>query len=222
MPRPSIRPDVRKVETVPNVIENGAVREWINLRKSALLDKVSAHDVLRQFGVNLRFSGSSQSEQILCPFHDDSRPSAKVYPSEGGKPSKFYCFTCRGKALDIFALWANFKGDPDMKFTQVLRGLEETFGLETPEPPARGNEAYESLRGPSEEDLEVKDLLGVCERRLRDAKPSFKLEGFLVVGQCLDRLHYRIEKGLLKTAEARVIIRKVLDKISEKMRASPA
>lgn len=224
MPRPSTRPDARRAGTGPNIIETNAVWDWITLRKETLLDKVSAHDVLRYFGVSLRFSGSEQREQIPCPFHDDNHPSARVFPTEGSSPSALYCFTCfGGKRKNIFELWKAFKGDPEMKFTLVLRGLEEAFGMETPEPPSRLNDAYEvSSRGPSEEDLEVQRLLEVCELRLRDAKPNFKMEGFLIVGQCLDRLHYRIGKGTIKLAEAKVIIRKVLDKISEKMRVAGA
>jgi len=108
-----------------------------------------------------------------------------------------------------------------MKFSVVLRGLEEAFGIETPEPPKREFYGAEPLRGPSEEEVEVRSLLEVCERRLRDAKASFQMAGFLLVGQCLDRLHYRIGKGTIDLVQAKGIMRKVLDKISEKMRASP-
>lgn len=210
----------RKVGTGTNIIEQGSVREWIYQRKDKLLEKVSAQDVLRHFGVALKFASGDHSEQILCPFHDDSRPSARVYPSQGGKPSAFYCFTCGGKPKDIFGLWKEFKGDPEMKFSVILRGLEDAFGIETPEPPKKEFFGAESLRGPSEDELEVRDLIEVCERRLQDAKPNFTLRGFLLVGQCLDRLHYRIGKGNIEMAVAKGITRKILDKISEKMRAA--
>jgi hypothetical protein len=220
MPRPSTPPDARKLGT--NL--NPAVLDWFNQRKEALTDKVSAHDVLRHFGVKLKFGGSDREEQIQCPFHNDSNPSAKVYPANGRRPSHLYCFACRGHGWDIFDLWKLFQGNSEMKFTQVLRGLEEAFGLEASDPPYRvGDFDFDQApRGPSEEDLEVQRLLDVCERRLRDSKSSFKLAGFLVVGQCLDRLHYRIEKGLLKATEAKTIARKILDKIGEKVRVSSA
>lgn len=217
---PSTRPGERKVGTGGNIIEQGSVREWIYQRKDTLLQKVTAQDVLRHFGVNLKFTSGDHSEQILCPFHDDSRPSARVYPSQGSKPSAFYCFTCGGKPKDIFGLWKEFKGDPEMKFTVILRGLEDAFGIETPEPPKRDFFAPEALRGPSEEELEVRDLLSVCERRLRDAKSNFNMNGFLLVGQCLDRLHFRLGKGSIELAAAKSVMRKILDKISEKMRAA--
>lgn len=216
----SAPPRERKVGTNTNIIEQGSVREWVYQRRDTLLDKVTAQDVLRHFGVSLKFAGGEHSEQILCPFHDDSRPSARVYPSQGGKPSAFYCFTCGGKPKDIFGLWKAFKGDSEMKFTVILKGLEDAFGIETPEPPKRDFFSPESLRGPSEDELEVRDLLSVCERRLRDAKPNFTMKGFLMVGQCLDRLHFRMGKGNIDLVVARGITRKVLDKISEKMRAS--
>jgi hypothetical protein len=216
---PSVRPLERKIETRSNILESGSLREWIYQRKDVLLNKVTAQDVLRHFGVALKFTSGDHSEQILCPFHDDSRPSARVYPSQGGKPSAFYCFTCGGKPKDIFGLWKEFSGDSAMKFTLVLRGLEKAFGIETPEPPKMDYNP-EALRGPSEEDLEIKDLLSVCERRLRDAKSNFSMNGFLLVGQCLDRLHYRVEKGTIESGTAKAVIQKIRDKISEKMRAS--
>lgn len=220
MPRPSTPPDARKLKT--NL--NPAVLDWFETRKETLINRVSAHDVLRHFGVTLKFSGSDREEQIQCPFHNDSNPSAKVYPATGRSSSALYCFACRGRGWDIFALWKMFQSNPEMKFTQVLRGLEEAFGITPPDPPYRvGDFDFDQApRGPSEEDLDVQRLLGVCERRLRDSKSSFKLEGFLLVGQCLDRLHYRVEKGLLKAEEAKAIVRKILDKIGEKVRVSSA
>jgi len=228
MTRFSDLPGARKLGT--NL--NPAVLDWLDKRKEALVDKVSAHDVLRHFGVSLKFGGSDREEQFPCPFHNDSNPSAKVYPSSSRRPSHLYCFACGGKGWDIFELYKLFQGSPEMRFGQVLRGLEETFGLESPEPPYRVEDFDfdQAPRGPSEEDLEVQSLLGVCERRLQDSKPYFKLDGFLVVCQCLDRLYYRIEKRLsilpgsheYKASEAKSVIRKILDKIGEKVRVSPA
>ena len=223
MPRPSIRPETRTLDR-DNSLAGTAFREWTAIRKDTLRDKVKAHDVLRYFGISLKFSGSEHREQIPCPFHDDSDPSARVYPDEGpNSPSGLYCWTCfGGKRKDIFDMWKSFKGDEGMRWTQILRGLEEAFGIEAPKAPTLSHENYESIRGPSEEEVDVQDLLKVCERRLRDSKPSFKMEGFMVVGQCLDRLHHRLEKNLIGLAEAKTVIRKVLDKISEKVRATGA
>ena len=218
MPRPSTRPEARTLDS-DNSLAGSAFRDWTALRKETLLDKVKAHDVLRHFGVALKFGGSEHREQIPCPFHDDTHPSAGVYPDEGSTPSGLFCFTCfGGKRKDIFALWKAFKGDDGMKWLQVLRGLEEAFGIEASKAPTLSHENYESLRGPSEEEVDVQDLLNVCERRLRDAKSNFQMGGFMVVGQCLDRLHYRIEKKLINLSDAKSVIRKILDKISEKMR----
>jgi len=222
MPRPSTRPEARKLDS--DNLAGAAFREWTTIRKETLRDKVKAHDVLRHFGVALKFSGSDHREHIPCPFHDDRNPSASVFPDEGANsPSALYCWVCfGGHRKDIFDLWKTFKGDEGMKWHQILRGLEEAFGIEAPKAPTLSHESYETLRGPSEEEVDVQDLLNVCERRLRDSKPSFKMEGFMVVGQCLDRLHHRIEKGLISLPEAKAVIRKILDKISEKVRAEGA
>lgn len=210
----------RRIDSDGNRIESSAVTEWFEQRKATLLNSVSAHDVLRHFGVSLKFGGSEHEEQIPCPFHDDTRPSARVYPTIGSRNSHLYCYTCRF-TKDIFDLWAAFKGNPEMKFSAKIRGLEEEFGITPPEPPSGyGTALNRTQQGPSEEDIEIRDLLVVCERRLRDFKGSFTLRGFLLVGQCLDRLHFRIDNGLINPAEAKKIAQIVLAKIREKVRAT--
>ena len=158
-------------EAFQNSYRNTAYKTWVDQRKEVLLNKVSAHDVLRHFGVDLRFSGDHQEEQICCPFHGDSNPSARVFPDIGGRPSHVFCYVCRGKGWDIFDLWKLFNSEPEMKFTAVLRGLEKAFGIDTPEGPDMSREPVQ--RGPTEEEQVVLRLLDVCENRLRNAKEAF-------------------------------------------------
>jgi hypothetical protein len=191
---------------------------WVDQRKEALLEKVSAHDVLRYFGVDLKFGGDHQEEQICCPFHGDSNPSARVFPDIGGRPSHVFCYVCRGKGWDIFALWKLFNSDPEMKFTAVLRGLEKAFGLTTPEAPDMSRDPIQ--QGPTEEELVVIKLLDACENRLRNNKAVFALEAFLKIGKLLDQLHYQVELQLINLDEAEERIRQVLAKISEKVRSA--
>lgn len=188
---------------------------WCNQRKDTLRERVTAQDVLRHFGVDLKFGGSDHEEQICCPFHGDKDPSARVYGSQGDSPSGVYCYVCR-KRWDIFGLWGEFCNDPEMKFTAKLLGLERAFGITTPEAP-EVNYEYKA-RGPTEEEIAVTEKLGVCEKRLRDNRKSFQLEGFLKVGKVLDLMHYQVKHSQITSEVALQRIQLVLNKIAEKSR----
>jgi hypothetical protein len=196
---------------------NPTYKLWVDQRVEVLLEMVSAHDVLRHFGVELKYSGDTHEEQICCPFHGDSNPSARLHPQEGSSRSGLYCFVCR-KRWDIFALWREFNSDSEMKFTAILRGLEKAFGITTPEAPDMSREPIQ--RGPTEEELVVLRLLDACENRLRNNKSAFTLEGFLKVGKVLDQLHYQVNSRLISLDEAEGRCRQVLAKISEKIRSA--
>ena len=185
---------------------------WVTQRKDAILSSVSAHDVLKHFGVDLKFSGARE-EQICCPFHGDSSPSARVYASSGESGSGLYCWVCR-KRWDVFNLWREFHGDSKMKFTTVLLGLERAFGIATPEAPDMGRASRP--RGPTEEEQALYEKLEVCERRLRQAKPHFQMRGFLTLGKLVDILHFQVQRKLIDTEVALAKVQAILDKIAEK------
>jgi len=194
--------------------QNSAFLLWLNQRKETLKSKISAHDVLRYFGTDLKSSGDHE-EQICCPFHGDKTPSARIYPSIGNSPSGVYCWVCR-KRWDIFGLWKEFQGDPDLKFTAVLFGLEKAFNIATPEAPDMTRGTIQT--GPTEEEQEVLDKLQVCEKRLRANKAYFQLRGFLIVGHLLDNLHYQVKNKLIDIELAAKNAQLILDKIGEKAR----
>ena len=202
-----------------SIVSKQAYLLWIHQRRDTLLERLSAHDVLRHFGVNLKFEGSSREEQICCPFHEDSTPSARVYETQGKSKSGLYCYTCR-KRWDIFKLWGEFKGDPDMKFMAKLYGLERAFGFETPEPPTREDDIDYTDFKTDEEAVELEKTIGlldVCERCLRDNRSCFMLDGFLLLGQALDRLHYQVARDSIELSKAQLRSRQILAKIREKV-----
>jgi hypothetical protein len=207
--REELRDALRKSE------QNDAYKEWVRERTETLKSNVTAHDVLRHFGVTLKYAGSSNEEQISCPFHgQDKDPSARVYPESARSPSRVWCFVCQER-WDIFALYKRFANQDDAKFTQILLGLEKSFGIITPEGPSYDRQ---EKSGPSEEEHELMDLLAVCERRLRQAKPSFEMMGFFRVSKVLDHLHYDVENRKIDISEARKRAQLILDKIGEKIR----
>lgn len=190
---------------------------WVGQRKENLLSEISAHDILRHFGVTLRYGGSDHEEQICCPFHGDSDPSARVYPASGEGTSGVYCYVCR-KRWDIFRLWAEFNGNPTMKFTSMLLGLEKAFGIATPEAPDMERAFKPS--GPSESEVDLMSKLKVCESRLRKSRRHFTLEGFLLVGKALDILHYKVKSRSITSEAALSSAQLILDKIAEKSRCA--
>lgn len=193
-----------------------AYGNWVRSRADTLVSSVTAHDVLRHFNTPLKLS-DDQEEQISCPFHgQDRKPSARVYPPGGSSRSGVYCWVCQ-KRWDIFGLWKMFHGDDQMKFTEVVRGLEKAFGIIPPDMPSVAE--YETIeRGPSEREQRVLNLLEVCERRIAQAKPYFTLKGFMTVGKLLDQMHYHMRHKSCELSEIEKRAQLVLDKIGEKIR----
>lgn len=205
-------------EALRDAQRNEVYKEWVRQRTETLRNRVTAYDVLRHFGVHLKYAGDSNEEQISCPFHgQDASPSARVYPESARSASHVWCFVCQER-WDIFSLWKKFQSQDDMRFTQVLLGLEKAFGIITPEAPEMDREA--KPRGPTEEEHEVLDLLAVCERRLRQAKPHCEMESFLKMGQVLDNLHLKVNNRDIDVAAAKKLARTLLDKIGEKIRSA--
>lgn len=197
--------------------KNEVFFRWTKERLETLRGNVTAHDVLRHFGVSLRHDGSTQEEQISCPFHGkDNRPSARVYPQTGPSPSGLYCWTCQ-KRWDIVGLWKMFYGDDQMKFSVALRGLESAFGIIAPDVPEFYEDDFEDN---SERFEEVQYLLRVCESRLLEAKPSFDMTGYLTLGKLLDALYYAIDQDSMSLDGVEIRARMVLNKIGEKIRSA--
>lgn len=190
-----------------------AHRRWIQARVDAIHKGVSAHDVLRRNGINLRYN--DREEQFSCPFHGvDRHPSARVYPETVKGPSHVWCFTCH-ENWDVFRLWAKFSGG-EQKFTRVLVELERAFGITPPErPPTPADLADQT----DPESLEVEILFTTCENRLRRSRSSFEMKAHMTLGSILDRLLYQFEHGSMRTEEIKKVLHQILEKIGSKERA---
>jgi len=201
-----------------------ARRAWYRQRIEALHTKVTAFDVLRSSGVDLKQSGDSAPEQFSCPFHgQDTRPSARVYPEDADSKSHAWCFVCQER-WDAISLWRKFNQLDDKPFGQALSSMERSYGLETPPIPS---EAIFDEKVQQQDAMweHFKALYEVCERRLCDSYPSFKyLEdrtGYLKLGSALDKLRHRAKNRSLDAVQAEALLRKVLAKIREKESQCP-
>ena len=187
---------------------------WVRARVENIHASVSAHDVLRRQGVTLKQTGSEREEQFSCPFHGkDTKPSAKVYPAGARSPSHAWCFVCQER-WDVITLWKKFEAF-EGKFTRLLSDIEQAFGLLPPDKPLQENEIDDS------EQIAFELLLDLCERRLKGAKRAFDMRGYLLAGQILDRVVYRVEKKALTYIEAKKILDKLLVRIALRERIAP-
>lgn len=203
-----------KGEAKRESFQEEALKQWIQGRIKTIHDRVSVHDILRRNGVRLRYS-SDRAEQISCPFHgDDKKPSCKVHPERNDDPSHVWCYVCQQR-WDCITLWKRFTGF-EGKFTALLRDMERTFGITTPEVP-------EGVFGQkdNEEALELQRLFVACENRLLSCKKAFDMRGYLVIGSVLDCLSSNFKEGKVPLETARDTLRRVITKIGEKERACP-
>lgn len=199
-----------------------ARRVWFRLRVEAIHEMVSAFDVLRRNGVELKQTADNRGEQIQCPFHGrDQKPSAKVHPAEATAPSHVWCYVCR-QQWDAISLWRKFNGGEEKPFGQVLSEIESAYGIKTPEIPE--DAIFDSPRTDTALE-EFLVLFEVCDSRLRDSKPAYQHLGdrnaFFAAGSVLDKVHHQVTSRKMPTSKGLEILRQVLNKIGEKERACP-
>ncbi len=190
-----------------------AILQWIQDRAEVVHANIEAHDILRNFGVKLKYGGSGHEEQISCPFHGkDNHPSCRVYPRDARSPSHSWCYTCQ-EWLDSIGMWRKFRGLD--KYTHALTEIERAYGITPPEPPlvARKKEAEHTRE-------ELEDLYDVTERRLFHARESFSMVQYLTIGSVLDRTKHQMDGGNGSPETVRATLRAVLNKIGEKVRSA--
>jgi hypothetical protein len=193
---------------------------WLMQRVETIHNKVTAHDVLRNGGVEL--GSTDGEEQFQCPFHgQDNKPSARVYPSNGEKRSHAWCFVCQER-WDMLALWKKFNSAEEMSFSAVVTSIEKEYGITPPEMPQEA-----TYRGPREDPAldRFNALYKACENRLRSSREAYyklkDLNGFLSAGSVLDRLHYRVSKGKMPATQGERVLKDLIGRIGAKVRSVP-
>lgn len=198
-----------------------AVKLWYQLRVKNVHEKVSVYSLLRRHGVSFKHT-MEREEQISCPFHGkDENPSCRVYPASGMSPSHAWCFVCRER-WDVIALWKKYSGE-SKSFHEILSEIEKQYGIVQP-PVPEGD-----LRSVQAEvsDVEYESfhrMYEVCERRLLGVRDDYTndMNGFLLAGSILDKLHYQVEEGQLSPKEGTEVLNRLLQKIGERIRRGTA
>jgi len=89
----------------------------------ALLARADLPEVAQRLGLELHRSGAGYV--TLCPFHPDTKPSLRMFPSNGTSHQHFHCFACNAHG-DAIALVKQVRGD---KFQDAVRWLAAAFGV---------------------------------------------------------------------------------------------
>lgn len=193
---------------------------WVRQRIEAIHQRVTAHDVLRHGGVELRSDGE---EQFSCPFHGvDAKPSARVYPESVRSNSHAWCFVCQER-WDAITLWRKFDSASEGKtFSRTLKEMEQAFGLTTPEMPADASE-YQEHSNPHLESFDI--LYEAAESYLIRARVAYRhlddMKGFLSAGQVLDKVKFRVDSSKMDPQAGEKILRELLNRIKRKEKSCP-
>lgn len=197
-------------EARDEVFRRKLIQDWVRLRVDNIHARITAYDVLAQHQVMV--PTPDREHQISCPFHgQDAHPSARYYPETPGSRSHVWCFYCR-KSWDVIGLWREFHGQ-DVPFTRTLLEIEKAFGLETPEMP----------RLPSRPKVDpnlkrYQTLAEACESRLVAEKANFDMRSYFILCVLLDRVYGAVASNRVTAAQGCERLRKILDKIGEKVR----
>jgi len=93
-----------------------------NYLSTYIKEKITIFQILEYIGVNLLHGHSTQ--QVLCPFHDDSKPSARIYQDT----NKLFCFTCHRLWDPISVVMQK----SDLSFEQAVEKIQEHFHITPP------------------------------------------------------------------------------------------
>lgn len=194
-----------------------ARKRWYQQRREAIHEQVTVYDVLRLNGIDLKQAADDRQEQISCPFHGkDTNPSARIYPADGDRPSRVWCFVCQEKNWDAIGLWAKFNG---LKYAAALSSLERHFNLETPEAPSDLGDTPEKLDAKAK----FRALYGKVETRLISCRVEYKLAGdrqsYLAASRVLDKVSYRVEQGSMSPVLGIETLQTLLERIGARVRS---
>ena len=98
--------------------------KWVDFK--IIRQHLGFADVLAHYGINYQASG--HQVKVLCPFHDDHKPSLGVNLEKG----VYNCFACGagGNALDFVAHMEGLDPDNTTELRKAALLAAKTFGIE--------------------------------------------------------------------------------------------
>ncbi len=89
----------------------------------AVRNNISCTDVAQRYGM-----GANEKGFMLCPFHNDTKPSLKLYSGTAGDiHSGFYCFSC-GKSGSVIDLVSGYF---EISIGEAVSKLAQDYGIST-------------------------------------------------------------------------------------------
>ena len=125
---------------------------FLGPRVRAIKRSVHVYELLSKLGIDY---GYSFTHQIICPFHDDIRPSARVYH----ETDSIHCWTC-GQSWDVIGIVKQAKG---FSFFDALDWLERNFEILAVSV-TNADEAEEKMRSLSSSALSLHSLQVLCRK----------------------------------------------------------
>lgn len=114
---------------------------WYDL--DTVLARAGLPEVAQRLGMTLEQRGASI--QVLCPFHQDTRPSMRFFAADGARPQHFHCFSCdaHGHAVDLV------KQVQGIEFGPAVEWLARAFGVPPSRTASASNRLARSTREPA-------------------------------------------------------------------------
>jgi hypothetical protein len=191
------------------------IKAWVQRRVAAVRECYSAYTCLCEKGVEL--PDESTPFQVSCPFHGaDNTPSARYYPSEGGRHDYLRCFKCR-ENWDCINLIAKFNG---LRFMDALADLERRFHIKIPKKPDAPEIVEPTERSSnyvSDQWQDVPRMLKLLEGKLARVRPKCSLTDYIKFCRVLDAVEWdfnKINKSLPPMSDA---LKKLLGRMDEVM-----
>lgn len=172
-------------------------QEWIDKRIEEVNRHYSAFDALIENGVEIVDELASQ--QLFCPFHENTRTPAARYYASSGKDSHFYCWGCKTR-LNGIGLFAKFKG---IQFMEALSRLERRYSIDIPEIPefqeieiSGRNHTYKSVAW-----ADVNRVTEILESKLLRLRNKIGFTEYVKFCRFIDRIVWDFESNDRKITE---------------------
>lgn len=166
-------------------------QEWVARRAKAVLEVYTAFDALTENGIELQDRGEDM--QIPCPFHNDTRPSARYY-ARGGNDCRFHCFKCKYHlhGIDLFMKFKN------LDFITALVELERRFRIKVPrrpEAPDIKDPVDRASNYVSDAWADAPRVIKILEARLPKLRGSIPMADYVKFCRVLDSVQWDLDRS---------------------------
>lgn len=176
----------------------------LELRAINIKSRITIFQSLEFVGVHLLHGHETQ--QIICPFHDDTKPSARAY----GDSNKLFCFTCH-KTWDVITVVMMSK---QLSFPMAIEAIEKQFKLDSPLENLALTVKYNVEKKHKSTDS-VMALHAHVEERLIASREQMELERYARFLTALDVITFNFRAKHVTEQVFRDTLRQILSKLPQ-------